>query len=158
MINDEDDRANDGWLDGSDHLELHRLGIPHPHPGGTGSLDQPQILIAVLTGIAWGLQYLKVDLASVSCTSPLNTGSKYVHDLVSQSILERHKIPNQSLAVSEGLVTPEGAAILAALSPRFIREEAISPTPKRVGLGIGGQIYQSAPHSGALMLFIHETS
>jgi len=30
----EDDAGNDGWLEGSDHLELHRLGIPHAHPGG----------------------------------------------------------------------------------------------------------------------------
>jgi len=26
------EEGNDGWLQGSDHLELHRLGIPHEHP------------------------------------------------------------------------------------------------------------------------------
>ena len=32
-IADDAQLGNDGWLEGSDHLELHRRGIPHDHPG-----------------------------------------------------------------------------------------------------------------------------
>jgi tRNA (adenine37-N6)-methyltransferase len=153
----EEDIGNDGWLEGSDHLELHRLGIPHPHPGGTGSLDRPQILVALLTGVAWGLQYLGVDLSSVVCTSPLNIGPEYALDLAAQFILEQHKISYQPELVSGELVTPDGAAILAALSPKFIEAGAIFPDPKRTGVGLGGQVLQTVPYFGALRLSFIDT-
>ncbi len=150
---DEDDLGNDGWLEGSDHLELHRLGIPHAYPGGSGNLDQPQILIAVLTGVAWGLQYLEADLSSVSCVSPLNTGRESALDLITQSILEQYKIPCQSGKVSIELVTPEGAAILAALSPQFVQAADAPQTVKRAGLGAAAQILDTVPNFGSLRLF-----
>ncbi|MBE9525293.1 MAG: tRNA (N6-threonylcarbamoyladenosine(37)-N6)-methyltransferase TrmO [Chloroflexi bacterium] len=153
-MSDEDDAGNDGWLEGSDHLELHRLGTPHTHPGGAGNLFQPQILIAMLTGIAWGLQDLGVNLTSVVCASPLNTGSKYALELAAESILEQYKIPNQGGTDSGELVTPEGAAILAALSPEFTRTDDILLTVDRIGLGLGEQYLFNAPNFGALQLCI----
>lgn len=152
-LTEKDGPGNDGWLEGSDHLELHRLGIPHSHPGGAGNLAQPQILIAVLTGTAWGLQFLDTDLASVVCISPLNTGSETVLELTTQFILERHKIPHQSGEVSVELVTPEGAAILAALSPQFVQSEDTPQTGIRSGLGLGIQMLDKVPYFGALRLF-----
>jgi tRNA-Thr(GGU) m(6)t(6)A37 methyltransferase TsaA len=154
---DEDDVGNDGWLEGSDHLELHRLGIPHTHPGGAGSLDKPQILIALLAGIAWGLQHLGVDLNSVICTSPLNTGREFAMEPSTQSILKQHKIPCRSETVSGELVTPDGAAILAALSPKFTEVTDLPSTNKRIGLGLGGQVLNAAPAFGALRLFLFDT-
>ncbi|MEA3351578.1 MAG: tRNA (N6-threonylcarbamoyladenosine(37)-N6)-methyltransferase TrmO [Chloroflexota bacterium] len=151
---DDDDAGNDGWLEGSDHLELHRLGIPHTHPGGSGTLAQPQTLIAILTGLGWGLQSLGVDLSSVVCTSPMNTGTEYALELATRSILEQYKIPCQSETDSGVLVTPYGAAILAALSPQFAAADDVPSTSKRTGLGLGGQILAAAPAFGALRLIL----
>jgi tRNA-Thr(GGU) m(6)t(6)A37 methyltransferase TsaA len=150
---DEDDSGNDGWLEGSDHLELHRLGIPHAHPGGAGNLEQPQILIALLIGIAWGLQFLKADLSSVACLSSLNTGSETALELITQSILEKHNIPSQSGKISHQLVTPDGAALLAALSPRFVQSEDAPQANMHTGLGLGSQALDTVPNFGALRLF-----
>ncbi len=155
-VTDEEDAGNDGWLEGSDHLELHRLGIPHTHPGGAGSLTQPQTLIAVLTGIAWGLQHLKVELSSTICTSPVNTGPEYALELSAQSVLEKHKIPHRPETKSGELVTPDGAAILAALSPKFVAAEDIPSEGKRAAYGLGGQVLDAAPALGALRLFLSE--
>lgn len=152
-MDDRDDPGNDGWLEGSDHLELHRLGVPHSHPGGAGYLEQPRILIAILAGVAWGLQFLEVDLSSVVCISPLSTGSEAALELTTRSILERHKIPLQAEMVPNELVTPDGAAILAALSPQYIQNEAIPQTDMCSGLGLGPQILDSASNFGALRLF-----
>jgi tRNA-Thr(GGU) m(6)t(6)A37 methyltransferase TsaA len=132
-MSNEEDAGNDGWLEGSDHLELHRLGIPHAHPGGSGTLDQPKILIALLTGIAYGLQHLSVDCGSAVCTSPVNTGM--AHDL-------------------ELTTTSDGAAILAALSPKFIAAEDMPSGDKRISYGLGGQNLDSAPALGALSMLL----
>ncbi len=153
---DEEDAGNDGWLEGSDHLELHRLGIPHVHPGGSGTLDQPQILIALLTGIAHGLQHLRVVIDSTISTYPVNTGTGNVLESETQVILEQHKIPNQPGTVSGELVTPDGAAILAALSPKFIEAENMPSEDKHIAYGLGGQNFNTAPDFGALPVFLIE--
>ena len=153
---DEEDTGNDGWLEGSDHLELHRLGIPHPHPGESAILDQPQILVALLTGIAYGLQHLSVDCGSVICTSPVNTGTDYVLEPAAQAILEQHKIPNQPGTDSGELVTPDGAAILASLSPIFIKAEAMPSEDKNIAYGLGGQYLNAGSAFGALPVLLVE--
>jgi len=146
----EEDTGNDGWLEGSDHLELHRLGIPHVHPGESGTLDQPQILIALLTGIAYGLQHLDLDCDTIECTSPVNTGTEHFLEQATQTILGQHKIPNQPGTDSGELVTPDGAAILAALSPRFITADDMPSEDKLTAYGLGGQNLNTAPAFGAL--------
>jgi hypothetical protein len=151
---DDLEAGNDGWLEGSDHLELHRLMIPHTHPGGLGSLYQPSILIAVLTGIGWGLQRLSVDLSSVVCSSPVNTGSEYALQPVAQAILEEYKILFQAGSDIGELLTPAGAAILAALTPDFTEHAKLPRDSKRAGLGLGRQNLDAAPSFGALRLFI----
>jgi tRNA-Thr(GGU) m(6)t(6)A37 methyltransferase TsaA len=153
-MSNEEDAGNDGWLEGSDHLELHRLGIPHAHPGGSGTLDQPQILIALLTGIAYGLQHLSVDCGSAVCTSPVNTGMAHDLELTTQAIFTQYKIPSQAGIVSGELVTSDGAAILAALSPKFIAAEDMPSGDKRISYGLGGQNLDSAPALGALSMLL----
>ena len=153
-MSNEEDAGNDGWLEGSDHLELHRLGIPHAHPGGSGTLDQPKILIALLTGIAYGLQHLSVDCGSAVCTSPVNTGMAHDLELTTQAIFTQYKIPSQAGTVSGELVTPDGAAILAALSPKFITAEDMPSGDKRISYGLGGQNLDSAPALGALPMLL----
>ncbi len=153
---DEEDAGNDGWLEGSDHLELHRLGIPHAHPGESGILDQPQIMIALLTGIAYGLQHLRVDCDTIECTSPVNTSTEVVLDPVSQAIFKQYKIPNQPGTASGELVTPDGAAILAALSPKYIKAKDMPSDAKHIAYGLGGQNMNSAPAFGALPVHLVE--
>jgi tRNA (Thr-GGU) A37 N-methylase len=151
-VNSGPEAGNDGWLEGSDHLELHRLGIPHVHPGSTGSLFQPQILIAVLAGIGWGLQSLEMDLSSIVCASPVNTGTEHSLELAAQTILEQYKIPYEAGSDTGELVTPTGAAILAALAPTFAPSDYIPPDSKRIGLGLGQHILDAAQSFGALRL------
>jgi tRNA-Thr(GGU) m(6)t(6)A37 methyltransferase TsaA len=153
---DEEEAGNDGWLEGSDHLELHRLGIPHAHPGGSGTLEHPNILISLLTGIAHGLQHLNLDCSSVACTSPVNIGTEYTLELATQAIFEQYKIPYRSGAVSGELVTPDGAAVLAALSPKFVATEDMPSGDKRIAYGLGGQNLDAAPALGALPVFLVE--
>lgn len=108
----EDEAAgNDGWLEGSDHLEQHRLGIPHTHPEAAGNAFEPQTFLLTLLGIAWGLQQLGVDLGTVQCAAPL------------------HKGPD---ALS-------GEVLLAAFSPSFVPADQISSGGKTAwGLGAAG--------------------
>ena len=139
-------------LEGSDYLELHRLGIPHAHPGGSGTLGQPHILISLLTGIAHGLKHLSVDYSSVVCTSPVNTGAEYSSELTTQAIFDQYKIPYQPQTLSGELVTPDGAAILAALSPKYIATDDMSSEDKTIAYGLGGQSLDGAPSLAALLL------
>lgn len=155
---DDGDLGNDGWLEGSDHLELHRLGIPHDHPEVTENLSQPQILVALLTGIAWGMQYLDLDNNSVVCTSPVTIGTENAIEQETRSILEKHRIVYQTAAVSGELITPEGAAILAALYPKFTEQEEMPSGSIHVAYGLGNQILDEEPTSGALTLLLFEQS
>lgn len=153
MVNDLDS-GNDGWLEGSDHLELHRLGIPHEHPHSAGLFFLSSLEIAILTGIGWGLQYLEVDLASVMCVSPVNTGPKHTLGSAAQAILDQHNIPNHVGSDAGELVSPVGVAILAALTPEFVAPDDLPPSSKRTGLGLGQQIVNANPPFGALRLLL----
>jgi tRNA-Thr(GGU) m(6)t(6)A37 methyltransferase TsaA len=136
---DESKKAgNDGWLEGSDHLELHRRGIPHTHPGGP-HLREAQDILLYVTGTAWGLQWLNVDLGSVTCLSPVYVGGGSVSVLapVTRAILERYEIPYAPGPVDAELLTSTGAAILAALRPAFLPRGEILPATRRVGVGVG---------------------
>jgi len=149
---DKEDAGNDGWLEGSDHLELHRLGIPHTHPGGSGSLDQPQILVGLLTGIALGLQHLNADCNSAACTSPVNSGNEHSLDLPAKMIIEQYSIPYQFEDIAGGYVTPAGAAVLAALSPNFSPTKVFPSKDQNIAYGLGAKVLDDSPVSGALFI------
>ena len=151
---DDLDRGNDGWLEGSDHLELHRLGLPHEHPHSTSTLSAPALEIALLTGIGWGLQHLAVDLTSVTCISPVNVGAKQALTASAQTILDQHDIPIQAEAKTDALVSSVGAAILAVLTPQFVTDSALPATITHTGLGLGQRIVHDAPSLGALRLLL----
>jgi tRNA-Thr(GGU) m(6)t(6)A37 methyltransferase TsaA len=153
MVGDSDS-GNDGWLEGSDHLELHRLGVPHEHPHGTSDLSLPALEVALLVGMGWGLQYLEIDLTSVMCVSPVNTGPKQTLALSAQAILDQHEIPNHAGSDTGELISPVGAAILAALTPEFATSDDLPADPTHMGLGLGQHIVNAAPPFGALRLLL----
>jgi uncharacterized protein (DUF111 family) len=86
----------------------------------------------------------------------VNTGTEYTLELATQAIFEQYKIPYHSGAVSGELVTPDGAAVLAALSPKFVATEDMPSGDKRIAYGLGGQNLDSAPALGALPVFLVE--
>ncbi|MEA1979262.1 MAG: tRNA (N6-threonylcarbamoyladenosine(37)-N6)-methyltransferase TrmO [Chloroflexota bacterium] len=148
------EEGNDGWLQGSDHLELHRLGIPHEHPESAERLHEIERLLVCLIGIGWGLQQLNLDLRSIRCTSPVLVGQTGELSRVSQGIMTQYHIPHeQRLDVGESL-TADGAAILAAIAPDFVARDQIASEDLRVGFGVGGEKSALAPCYGALRLLL----
>ena len=154
--------GNDGWLEGSDHLEIHRRGIPHDHPGG-GRLHEAQDILLDLTGAAWGLQALKVDLGSVMCLSPVRVGGGTtgvtshgwlrVPAPATKAILEEHHVPYHSGPVDAELLTPTGVAILAALSPTFVERQRTDMPDARAGAGLGHRVFDG--YANVLQLALH---
>lgn len=155
--------AHDGWLNGSEHLELHRSGIPHPHPGG-GQLHEAQDIVVDVVGVAWALQHLAVDLNSVACVAPVRVGGGLTRPSshgrltvpapTTRIILDRFGIPHDAGPVEAELLTPTGASILAALSPTFLPE--LPPAVEKLETGAGmGRLEFSAAWPNVLRLF-HE--
>lgn len=136
---DDLDRGNDGWLEGSDHLELHRLGLPHEHPHSTSTLSAPALEIVLLAGIGWGLQHLAIDLTSVACIPPVNVSLQQTLIASAQS----H---------TDASVSPVDAVILAALTPEFVTDSDLPANSTHIGLGLGQRMVHNAPSLGALRL------
>lgn len=144
---DQTNMGNDGWLADSDHLALHRQGIPHSHEGEEAVLHEAQDIILDVMGAAAGLQALTIDLNQVICFSPVAVGGGVIHFShgslpapapATMAILKHHRIPHVAGPVDTELLTPTGAALLAALHPlwqgrRALDDEAIIAR----GLGLG---------------------
>jgi tRNA-Thr(GGU) m(6)t(6)A37 methyltransferase TsaA len=147
------EEGNDGWLAGSDHLELHRRGVPHAHPGG-GFLHEAQDILVDVVGAARALQHLAVDLGGVICIAPVQVGGGLTpptsHGRLSvpapatRAILESYGIPYAAGPIEAELLTPTGAAILAALSPVFASELPKVTNTMESGIGLGQQVFPSA--------------
>jgi tRNA-Thr(GGU) m(6)t(6)A37 methyltransferase TsaA len=145
--------GNDGWLAGSDHLESHRRGVPHTHPGG-GLLHEAQDILVDVVGAASALQHLSVDLGCVTCLAPVRIGggrtTSTSHGPLSvpapatRAILERYEVPWAAGPVEAELLTPTGVAILAALSPAFASELPETRTALVAGLGLGERAFSPA--------------
>lgn len=143
---------NDGWLAGSDHLELHLRGVPHEHPGG-GQLHEAQNILLQLSGAAWALQWLGADLGSVRCISPVRVGGGSTlpssHGRLSVpapatlAILEEYEIPFEAGPVPAELMTPTGAAILAALSPTWVETSEADASGLVTAAGLGNRSFGS---------------
>ena len=138
--------GNDGWLEGSDHLEMHRRGIPHQHGAEGTVLHEAQDILIDVVGAAVGLQYLGVDLAQVICLSPVRVGGGFItfsHGRLpvpapaTRTILEKHGVPYAAGPVEQKLLTPTGAALLAALEPEFRPRDGVSVKPIKIGIGRG---------------------
>jgi len=139
--------GDDGWLADSDHLALHKRGVPHSHAGEEAVLHEAQDILLDVVGAAVGLQYLRVDMQGVRCFTPVAVGGGVIHFShgalpapapATAAILKRHRIPHVAGPVDVELLTPTGAAILAALHPLWscrqpLDEEAL--LARGVGLG-----------------------
>ena len=86
----------------------------------------------------------------------MNTGAEYSFELTAQAIFDQYKIPFQTQTHSGELVTPDGAAILAALSPKYIATDDMPSKDKNIAYGLGGQNLDSAPAFGALPMLLVE--
>ena len=139
--------GNDGWLADGDHLELHKKGVPHSHSSEEAVLHEAQDILLDVMGAAVGLQHLDVNMNSVICFTPVAVGGGMItfsHGTMpapapaTASILKRHRIPHVSGPVDAELLTPTGAALLAALHPIWRCRQPLSE--KNVlsrGMGLG---------------------
>ncbi|HIC87859.1 MAG TPA: tRNA (N6-threonylcarbamoyladenosine(37)-N6)-methyltransferase TrmO [Anaerolineae bacterium] len=142
----DEETSDDGWLTGSDHLALHRAGVPHRHTNDVPALHEAQDILIDLVGAAWGLQALGVDLTRVVCLSPVQVGGGWVDSShgrlpvpapATAAILRRYAIPFAPGPVEAELLTPTGAAILAALRPTFQPRGQVELVLHQVGFGLG---------------------
>ncbi len=144
--------GDDGWLADGDHLALHKKGVPHSHEGEEAVLHEAQDILLDVMGAAAGLQYLNIDMNAVACLTPVAVGGgviSFSHGALpapapaTSAILKRHRIPHVAGPVDVELLTPTGAAILAALHPIWRCRQSL-PT-KRIsarGMGLGSKNLQ----------------
>lgn len=142
---DETGLGNDGWLTGTDHLELHKEGVPHQHDGEEAILHEVQDVILDVMGAAKGLELLEVSMSETVCLSPVSVGGgkvKCSHGVLSvpppavMAILRRYRIPHVAGPVNTELLTPTGAALLAALEPTWCPRDSV-PENKIVRKAMG---------------------
>ncbi len=148
------EEGNDGWLQGSDHLELHRLGIPHEHPQSSEEMQKIERLLVCLIGIGWGLQQLGVDLGLIRCASPVPTGRAGGLSRDPQVIMEQYHIPYEQRLEAGTYLTADGAAILAAIVPDMVTQDQITSEGFTIGLGVGEENSALEPYYGALRLLL----
>ena len=141
--------GNDGWLAAGDHLELHKKGIPHSHSHEEAVLHEAQDILLDVIGAAVGLQHLNVDMNSITCFTPVAVGGGMItfsHGVMpapapaTSAILKRHRIPHVAGPVDVELLTPTGAALLAALHPVWHCRQPLPPNDVRAkSLGLGAK-------------------
>jgi len=144
---DETGLGDDGWLAESDHLKLHKQGIPHHHPSEEAVLHEAQDVLLDVIGAAKGLAFLNVSLKDVVCLTPVSVGGgevRFSHGVLDVptpavvAMLKRYRIPHVAGPVDAELLTPTGAALLAALEPRWRpREMGLDKGAIQRGLGLG---------------------
>lgn len=144
---DETDLGDDGWLAGSDHLQMHRNGVPHRHAQEDAILHEARDILLDILGAAKGLEVLRIALDKVMCLTPVCVGGgnvRFSHGVLPvptpavAAILKQHTIPHVTGPVNTELLTPTGAALLAALQPTWCpREMTPDGRVKRQGLGLG---------------------
>jgi tRNA-Thr(GGU) m(6)t(6)A37 methyltransferase TsaA len=149
---DETGLGDDGWLAGSNHLQLHKKGVPHHHASEEAILHEAQDILLDVTGAAKGLEFLSVSLEDVVCLTPVSVGGgevRFSHGTLPvptpavAAILRRHRVPHVAGPVEAELLTPTGAALLAALHPRW-RPREMGPEGRVIqrGLGLGTKEFE----------------
>jgi pyridinium-3,5-bisthiocarboxylic acid mononucleotide nickel chelatase len=131
-------------LDGHDHHHLpHGGGKEHVH------LHEAQDILVDICGAARALTLLAIDPAGVTCLAPVcygggtvtfSHGTFPVPAPAVKEIIDRYRLPVSTGPVPRELLTPTGAALLAALRPRYVeRNQAGDPYPPDAvpGLGLG---------------------
>ncbi len=126
---EENRTGTDGWLESTDHLRLHKEGIPHRHTAEKTVLHEAQDILIDIVGAALGLQTLSIRPGKVIGMRPVAVGGGYVrfsHGLLPvpapavAAILKKYRIPHITGPVETELLTPTGAAILAALDAEWL--------------------------------------
>lgn len=150
---DETAWGNDGWLADSDHLRLHQEGVPHQHATEEAVLHEAQDILLDVIGAARGLEYLGVSLEDIECLTPVSVGGgevRFSHGRLTvpapavAAILRRHRIPHVTGPEDVELLTPTGAALLAALRPKWRAREMGPERPvSRHGLGVGTKVLKT---------------
>ncbi len=146
---DQTEVGDDGWLADGDHLALHKKGASHSHSGEEALLHEAQDILLDVMGAAAGLQHLHVDMNRVACFTPVAVGGgaiTFSHGAMpapapaTSAILKRYRIPHVAGPVDVELLTPTGAAILAALHPIW---RCRQPMPEKSiiarGMGLGAK-------------------
>ncbi len=128
------------------HHEHHTHAHAHHHEDEAVLHEAQDILLDVI-GAAVGLQFLAVDLQSVRCFMPVAVGGgiiRFSHGEMTapapatEAMLKHHRIPHVSGPVDVELLTPTGAALLAALHPIWSCREPLPDHQVLVrGLGLG---------------------
>ncbi|MBN1799068.1 MAG: DUF111 family protein [Spirochaetales bacterium] len=129
-------------------------------------LHEAQDIIVDIIGSAWALQQLGVRLARVCCVAPVSIGGgeiSFSHGSfpvpapATAEIVGRYGIPATSGPVERELLTPTGAALLAALGPTYIERAERSPAfPRSVqsGVGFGSTFVKSKGKTSVNALFV----
>jgi uncharacterized protein (DUF111 family) len=150
------------------HKKISENSNQQPGHGHSVHLHEAQDIIVDIIGSAWALQHLNVQLQKVCCAAPVATGGgkiSFSHGTfpvpapATQEIINRYAFPTSSGPVDRELLTPTGAALLAALEPTFIdRAEHSFDFPQSVGRGVGfGSTYNKGKDKtsvNALFLFL----
>ncbi|MEJ2663901.1 MAG: DUF111 family protein [Spirochaetia bacterium] len=143
----------------------------HPHPQHHHHhvhLHEAQDIIVDIAGSVWALQELEVAVRQVSCLAPVATGGgevRFSHGTFAvpapavAEIISRYRIPVHPGPFQSELLTPTGAALLAAFSPNFTerdRQEPPSGIKPLVGVGFGNKRFprQAGKRANALYLFL----
>jgi uncharacterized protein (DUF111 family) len=133
--------AAHGRLSSQDH---HTGSWQHDH---TLHLHEAQDIIVDISGSAWALQELAVQLDRVSCFAPVAIGGgevSFSHGTfpvpapATAEIITRYDISVEYGPIDTELFTPTGAALLAALAPVFIDRPSRTPLfPHQINMGVG---------------------
>ncbi len=134
------DVGNDGWLADTEHLSLHRKGVPHRHDSEQPVLHEAADIVVDVVGAAVGLACLDISPETAVWAAPVAVGGGEVrcsHGVLpvpapaTLAILKTHRLPHVTGPVDVELLTPTGAALLAALKPTW------RPVRRRRPVGYG---------------------
>ncbi len=137
--------GNDGWLAGTDHLRLHREGRPHRHREEKAVLHEAADILVDLVGAARALESLRVEPEGAVYLSPISVGGGSIEGShgrlevpapAALRILRQYRLVHVSGPSECELLTPTGAALLAALVSRS-RPRELGPPGNRLGSGHG---------------------
>lgn len=121
------------------HHHLHDLHHSHPHSDNNDAfLHEAQDIVIDIMGAVMGMQLLNIEPVA-QLTGPISVGGGHVicsHGKLSipapatTVILRTYHLPWKKGPLERELLTPTGAAILAALDAKLVQTEAFTPEKK----------------------------
>lgn len=139
----------------------------HQHAPAPVHLHEAQDILVDICGTVRALRLLRVNLSAVTCLSPVRCGGgtiTFSHGTfpapapATRTIIAAHKIPTEEGPVSRELLTPTGAALLAALAPRYALREKNPVLPDALsGTGWGSLVFdESVGLANGLRLYLQK--